>query len=57
MLRSKNNLGWRALIRAAQKGDYKEVKILLEKGADVNVQGKRGLTALIEASSKGHLEV
>jgi ankyrin repeat protein len=46
------------LIRAAAKGDLKEVNALLGKGADPNVQSsQQGITALMCAAYFGHLEV
>ena len=46
------------LIRAAERGRTEVVKLLLEKGADVNVkQIGTGATALIMASQGGHTEV
>ena len=47
----------RALFDACQKGQLEAVKDLLAKGADVNVKGDHGITALIKAISLGHLEV
>jgi ankyrin repeat protein len=46
------------LIRAAAKGDLKEVTVLLGKGADPNVQSsQQGITALMCAAYLGHLDV
>lgn len=42
------------LIDAAQKGDIDNVKILLDKGADINAKDKEGRTALITAAMNGH---
>lgn len=38
---------------AAKIGDFDIVKLLIEKGADVNIQDKNGQTALTLALSKG----
>lgn len=46
-----------ALIRAAEKGNFREVRALLSKGANVNARDKDGITALMMAASGGHLEV
>lgn len=45
------------LWEAARKGDAAAVKMLLDKGADVNAKFRYGATALSYASDKGHLEV
>jgi ankyrin repeat protein len=45
-----------ALIRAAEKGQTKEVKRLIEAGADVNAQDAEGWTPYLAASTMGHLE-
>ena len=45
------------LITASGKGDQKEVKALIDKGASVNARGQDGRTALMEAAYGGHTEV
>ncbi len=45
------------LIDAAYKGDLKEVKVLLDKGANVNAKPNTGVTALMVASQNGHKDV
>ena len=45
------------LINYAKDGNLKEVQLLLDKGADVNIQNKYGSTALIWASKYGQLKV
>jgi ankyrin repeat protein len=45
-----------ALIRAAEKGQTKEVYRLIEAGADVNARDPEGWTPYLAASSMGHLE-
>jgi hypothetical protein len=45
------------LIEAAGRGNLELVKILLEKGVNVNAENDHGLTALMTASAQGHVEV
>ena len=45
------------LIEAAKGNKYKDVKRLLEQGADVNARDKEGTTALLRATIKGHTEI
>ena len=45
------------IIKAAQKGYPEMVKMLLEHGADIEVQDKDGLTALFSAAYEGHTSV
>ena len=45
-----------ALIRAAERGQTKEVYRLIEAGADVNARDPEGWTPYLAASSMGHLE-
>jgi ankyrin repeat protein len=45
------------LIKAAGRGDLGEMKLLLDKGADVNVKDGRGWTPLMEAANRGHSEI
>jgi len=49
--------GKKDLIHAAEKGDTETVKMLLNKGADVNAKDKDGETALMYAAQKGHTEI
>jgi hypothetical protein len=42
---------------AVRDGDLKEVRKLLDKGADVNARDKYGWTPLHEAASYGHLDI
>ncbi|MCP3898459.1 MAG: hypothetical protein GY707_01850, partial [Desulfobacteraceae bacterium] len=45
------------LIQAAKNGAESELKILLEKNADVNEQDTEGTTALMAAISEGHINI
>ena len=45
------------LMVASQNGDVEVVKMLLNKGADVNSKTSDGITALIWATLNGHIEV
>ena len=45
-----------ALIRAAEKGQTKEVYRLIEAGADVNARDPEGWTPYLAASSMGRLD-
>ena len=45
------------LIEKIDKGDSEGALDLIEKGANVNVKGKGGYTALIKAASEGNVEV
>ncbi len=47
----------KTLIYASASGEIEVVKLLLEAGADVNHQSKKGNTALMYASHNGHIEV
>lgn len=53
----KGMTGWTPLMIASGRGYLEIVKLLLEKGANVNARGRGGCAALIEASGKGHLEI
>ena len=46
-----------ALIKAAKKGQSYTVRALLEVGVDVNAENRRGWTALMMATWKGHTEI
>jgi ankyrin repeat protein len=45
------------LFAAAESGNRDEVQRLVAAGVDVNAKGRDGLTALMKACLKGHLEV
>ena len=45
------------LVEETRKGHTETVKLLLDKGADVNMNTDNGDTALIEASDNGHIEI
>ena len=49
--------GMTILMTASQEGHPEVVKLLLEKGADVNAKSNTGATALICASQQGNPEV
>jgi len=46
-----------ALVEETRKGHTETVKLLLDKGGDVNMKTDNGETALIEASENGHIEI
>lgn len=46
-----------ALMRAAERGNLRAVRVLLKKAADVNAKDSFGGTALMFAANKGHLAV
>lgn len=45
------------LIKAIEKGQTQIVRILLERGHDVNIKDVGGITALMKASFEGHTEI
>ncbi len=46
-----------AFMKAAGKGQLDVVKLLLDRGADVNARDSRGYTPLLSASEMGHLDI
>ena len=53
-----DNIGQTALMAASRKGHKAMVKLLLDKGADVNAKTKMyGWTALKAAAMEGHEEI
>jgi ankyrin repeat protein len=52
-----DNSGITALMQAARIGDVEIVKLLLNKGANVNAQAGMGTTALMNAAAIGNLEM
>lgn len=51
------NRSYTALMLASKYGELEIVKLLLEKGADVNAKDNRGYTALSQASKYGDKQV
>ena len=49
--------GGTALIVAAANGQLEGVKVLIEKGAKLNLAAKNGATPLIAAATNGHREI
>ncbi len=45
------------LLEAAESGDLEELQRILNEGVDVNCKGKDGLTPLMKATLKGHIDV
>ena len=43
--------------RAALRGQYKEVRRLVERGDDVNIKNKYGRTAVMYAAYSGHGDI
>ena len=52
-----DSFGWTALHRAAENGHEKIVKLLMEKGCDVNLATAFGGTALHRAAKNGHTHI
>jgi ankyrin repeat protein len=51
-------LGRRPLMLAARSGSVAAVRVLLERGADLNAkEDARGTTALMQAADQGHADV
>ena len=47
----------KALIDAAMDGNFEKVKLLIEKGADIDAKDNDGVTALMYVSRAGDLEI
>ncbi|KAL9999862.1 putative ankyrin repeat-containing domain-containing protein [Helianthus debilis subsp. tardiflorus] len=56
-INSADEEGWAPLHSAASSGNVEIVKILLDRGADVNLKNDGGRTALHYAASKGWVKV
>jgi ankyrin repeat protein len=54
---ARSDCGWPALIWATIFGQTENVRLLLERGADVNARGKYVGTALMCAATKRHKEI
>ncbi|CAG9980499.1 unnamed protein product [Clonostachys byssicola] len=52
-----SELGWNALMTAASSGKIELVELLLNHGADINLQGKDGSSPLGIAARQGHEEI
>jgi formylglycine-generating enzyme required for sulfatase activity len=46
-----------AFVEAAQNGDLRAVRVLINRGVNLDTQDDIGVTALMAASEKGHIEV
>jgi len=57
LLMAKNDLGLMPIHYAAQKGNEKIVELLLQSGANANVEDANGKTPLYWAAKKGHQKV
>ncbi len=44
------------IIKVAENGDINELTKLIEAKANIDIQDKDGITALTEASCRGHIE-
>ena len=53
----KDNEGETALIEAVESGKIDIVKLLIKKGAKINLQDDEGETALHEAIEEGNIEI
>ena len=56
-IKEKDDIKPEVFLQVVKNGDGDEVKRLIEAGADVNAQSKKGVTALMLASLMGHPEV
>ncbi len=56
-MRAATTDGWTPLHVACEKGHASVVRLLLERGADVNARDGKGRTALVLAGQQGHKDV
>jgi ankyrin repeat protein len=56
-VRDTGDYGWNALMLASKNGRYNTVKMLLERGADINATSQRGYTALSIALQNNYVEI
>lgn len=53
----KSDTGWTALMYAIQKGNAAVVDVLIENGADVEMEDSKGITPLVLARRLGHRNI
>jgi uncharacterized protein len=51
---TQDNDGWASIMQAADENSIESVKVLLARGADLNLKAKNGETALRLAESKNY---
>ena len=56
-INEEKNLKMKNLCEESSKGNLDAVKLLIQNGAEINDTDDEGSTALVTASSNGHLEV
>jgi ankyrin repeat protein len=50
-------MGWTALIYAASAGHFEVCRLLVDKGAGVNVMSTKGFSATRAANNRGHTAI